>query len=418
MSADQRSREAINFSWLVRLRWAAIAGQLATIIGVTRLFEVRLPLPGLGVVLAIEAVSNIVCTLAARRGRPAEWWSGGVMMADTLLLTALLYLTGGAYNPFSFFYLVQIALAAVILSARWVWPLVLLSLAGSGILFVAPSPLEGLSHAQHMALHLRGMWVAFSVAASFIVYFLLRVRHDLEAREGELEAARQLGERQQRLASLATLAAGAAHELATPLSTIAIAASELERRLSTLDENNLREDVQLIRSEVGRCRQILDSMAAEAGQTAGEGLSAVDIRALLEGVVKDARHAPQVEIEVVALGDAPMTLPRRALAQAIKSLVENAQDASPEAAPVRLVAGREAGALYVDVIDRGAGMSATVLARAGEPFFTTKAPGRGMGLGLFLTRTLVESLGGSLELRSRVGEGTRVRLRLSPSVPL
>jgi two-component system sensor histidine kinase RegB len=165
MSADQRSREAINFSWLVRLRWAAIAGQLATIVGVTRLFEVRLPLVELGIVLTIEAMSNIACALAARRGRPAEWWSGGVMMADTLLLTALLYLTGGAYNPFSFFYLVQIALAAVILSARWVWPLVLLSLAGSGILFVAPSPLEGLSHAQHMALHLRGMWVAFSVAA-------------------------------------------------------------------------------------------------------------------------------------------------------------------------------------------------------------------------------------------------------------
>jgi two-component system sensor histidine kinase RegB len=411
---DSPSREAINFSWLLKLRWGAIVGQVVMIVGVTRLFGVQLPLPKLALVIALEAATNLVLLVAARSGRAAEWWSGSVMVLDTILLTALLHLTGGPFNPFSFLYLVQIALAAVILPARWTWALVLLSLLGSGALFltVDAQPADGLSHADHMALHLRGMWVAFGVAASFIVYFLMRVRRALETREADLAAARELGERQQRLASLATLAAGAAHELATPLSTIALAAKELERQLTASGDRAVA-DIQLIRSEVSRCRAILDGMAAEAGQAAGEDLSAVGVAELVQEAIARARRAPPVELALDAIAEERLRLPRRALTQALQSLLENAQDASPPDAPVRVVAGRDAGAIWVDVIDRGTGMSAAVLARVGEPFFTTKPAGRGMGLGLFLTRTLVESLGGSLLLDSAPGRGTRARVLLA-----
>lgn len=406
------TREAINFSWLLKLRWGAIAGQVATITAVQRLYGVRLPTFAIGVVIAIEALTNLGWQLATRRRQPKEWWSATIMLLDTLLLTELLHLSGGPLNPFSFLYLVQIALAAVILPARYTWALVALSLAGSGSLFVRTAvPLEGLSHADHMVLHLRGMWVAFAIAATFIVYFLMRVRRDLEAREGDLQRARELADRQQRLTSLATLAAGAAHELATPLSTIALVAGELDRQLTNATPR-LVEDIGLIRAEVARCRQILDGMAAESGQNAGETLTAVHLADVVQAAVARARHRPLVQVEM-EMHEAPMRLPRRALTQALQSLLANAQDASGPDSPVQLTARLREGELTLDIVDRGTGMDAIVLARVGEPFFTTKAPGHGMGLGVFLTRTLIESLGGSLQLSSRPGHGTHARISLS-----
>ncbi len=408
------TREAINFSWLVKLRWGAIAGQIVTILGVAHFMGVALPLPALFAIIAVELVSNVACVIAARRAANAvaEWWSGAVMVLDVVLLTALLHFAGGPFNPFSFLYLVEIALAAVIVRARWTWTLVLVSLVGSGALFAGQRQML-VSNGNHMQLHLRGMWVAFGVAASFIVYFLLRVRRDLEAREAELVEAQRRVDRQERLASLATLAAGAAHELATPLATIALAARELERHLerARADATSL-DDVHLIRAQVDRCRGILDSMAADAGQSAGEDVSEVAVAELLRSAADGLRAAPPIEVDVAGINGQRVRVPPRAVAQAIKSLLKNAQDASREGAVVSLRAGVSGRAVAIEVIDRGLGMPADVLARAGEPFFTTKEPGRGMGLGLFLTRTLVERLGGELTLSSEAGAGTRALVKL------
>ena len=406
------TREAINFSWLVKLRWGAIAGQIVTIVGVAHILGVTLHLTALYAIIAVELLSNIVCVVAARRAQAAEWWSGAVMVLDVVLLTALLHFAGGPFNPFSFLYLVEIALAAVIVRARWTWALVVVSLVGSGALFVGPREML-MSHGDHMQLHLRGMWVAFGVAASFIVYFLLRVRRDLERREGELAQAQRRVDRQERLASLATLAAGAAHELATPLGTIALAARELERHLekAQADAASL-EDVHLIRAQVDRCRAILDGMAADAGQSAGEAPQEITIRELLRSAVDGLRAEPRIEVDAGAVDGRHVKVPPRAVAQALKSLLKNAQEASGPERAVSLRANVGERSVAIEVVDRGAGMPQAVLARAGEPFFTTKEPGRGMGLGLFLTRTLVERLGGELTLSSEAGAGTRALVRL------
>jgi two-component system sensor histidine kinase RegB len=416
------TREAINFSWLVRLRFWAIAGQIVTILGVGQLLEVALPRPVLSTIIAIEFATNVVCVVAARRGGAvAEWWSGSVMVLDVLLLTALLHFTGGPFNPFSFLYLVEISLAAVILRARWTWTLVLVSLAGSGALFVSQREVL-ISHAHHMQLHLRGMWVAFGVAATFIVYFLLRVRGDLEARESELGEAQRRADRQERLASLATLAAGAAHELSTPLSTIALAARELEHHLERLlaersaDRSSV-EDVQLIRSQVDRCRAILDRMALDAGQTKGEAAESVLVAELVRVAVDGLPASPPIALDLAAADGCVLHVPPRAIAQAVRSLVKNAQEASGTGAPVSLRAEPQSRAVVIEVSDRGCGMAADQLARAGEPFFTTKEPGCGMGLGLFLTRTLVERLGGELRLSSETGAGTRALILLPVGPP-
>ena len=407
--------EQINFSWLLTLRWGAIAGQLLTIVVVDRIMGIPLPLFPLFGIVGIEFGTNLLYAARIRTARTIRPWElPAVMALDVLLLTGLLYFSGGPFNPFSFLYLVQIALAAVVLNPRWTWTLVGLSLACSAVLFLYYRPLS-LAHTEHMGIHLRGMWVAFGVAASFIVYFLMRVTRALEDREAELEVARRETARHERLASLATLAAGAAHELATPLSTIALAAEELENAIGANAPAPI-DDVRLIRDQVDRCRSVLSQMAADAGQTRGEAIVPMALPEMIEAAISGLKnkHAVRVQISERAHSER-LVLPRRALEQALRGVVRNAQEASPPDGEVVVRAEVDEQELRIEVSDQGHGMPADVLARAGEPFFTTKQPGRGMGLGLFLVRTLLERLGGKFTLDSQPGRGTSATLYLPVS---
>ena len=133
---------------------------------------------------------------------------------------------------------------------------------------------------------------------------------------------------------------------------------------------------------------------------------------LLRSAADGLRAEPRIEVDCGAVNGQTLRAPPRALAQALKSLLKNAQEASQAGATVTLRAAVQSAEVAIEVVDRGCGMAQPVLARAGEPFFTTKEPGRGMGLGLFLTRTVVERLGGVLTLSSEAGSGTRALLRL------
>ncbi len=411
-----RDAHAINLSWLLRLRWGAVVGQVALILLARLGLGMPLSLVPLFATVGVAAVSNAGLGLWARRPREIrEWMLWAVMALDVVLLTVLLDLSGGPFNPFSTLYLVHIALAAVVLHARWTWALVALASACFGALFFrhlwVPGGSPGASHhhINDVPLHLEGMWLAFGVAAGFIVYFVQRVTRALAEREAELVAARAVTARNEKLAALATLAAGAAHELSTPLSTIAVVARELERRVELSPAG--REDAQLIRQQVARCHDILAQMAADAGASRGEAFVSVKPAALLEQALEGLRGRERVRVEADrSCEEEVVSLPARALTHAIRGVVKNALQASAEETRVRLALARGAAGWRLSVEDEGAGMPAEVLARAGEPFFTTKPPGEGMGLGLFLARAVLDQLGGRLELRSVAGQGTRVEL--------
>jgi two-component system sensor histidine kinase RegB len=394
-------RNWVNIQWLARLRWAEIAGQASTVLVGQFLLDGALPIAQLLGVIAIGLVSNLLLELYffgdRRRETPTptvhEWQIAVVMMLDVGILTGLLYLTGGPHNPFGLLYVVQIALATVLLRAKWAWILGGLSFVGFGVLLVMHEPL--VIPDDNRAV---GAWVALGVASAFVVHFLQRIHAALGEREAELTLARGLAARQERLASLATMAAGAAHELSTPLGTVALAAKELERALANTPE--LAADARLIREQVGRCRAILEHMAQGAG-TVGEGVAACTVGELLEEAMVGIRAAPTVHRDMPAeLGRWPLRLPPRAVSQALRSLVTNAQDASPSNTAVVVAVRRDHETLSISIRDRGAGMPSEVMARIGEPFFTTKAPGRGMGLGLFLARAVIEGVGGTLQIDS------------------
>jgi two-component system sensor histidine kinase RegB len=402
-------RNRLNFSWLLTLRWAQITGQAATILGVAWFLSVELALAPLLGIVALGALSNLVAT-AWYQSQPdvAEWHLALVMALDVALLTALLYFTGGPHNPFSFLYLVQIALAAVVLRSQWTWMLAALSFGAFGALVLGHQPLLGQDNARD-----QGMWIALGVASAFIVHFLRRVTAALGERERELAEARARAARQERLASLATMAAGAAHELSTPLGTIALVAKELERALQRSGDQPMIEDARLIREQVARCRAILDQMSGGPGEHLDEGNQAVSLADLVRESQIGIRPAPRVRVDMTGgAAAARMLLPPRTVVQALRSIINNAQDASPPDREVLVAATRTGATVTVEVIDRGTGMSAEVLAHAGEPFFTTKEPGRGMGLGLFLARAVIESVGGSLRLDSQPGQGTCVTISL------
>ncbi|WP_224246985.1 ATP-binding protein [Hyalangium gracile] len=411
-----RDAHAINLSWLLRLRWGAVVGQGGLILLAHLGLGMPLPLLPLFATVGVGAVSNVALGLWSRRPREIrEWMLWAVMALDVVLLTVLLDLSGGPFNPFSTLYLVHIALAAVVLHARWTWALVALASACFGTLFVrhlwVPGGASGATHhhINDVPLHLEGMWLAFGVASAFIVYFVQRVTRALAEREAELMAARAVTARNEKLAALATLAAGAAHELSTPLSTIAVVARELERRAELSPAG--REDAQLIRQQVARCHDILAQMAADAGASRGEAFVAVTPAVLLERVLEGLRGRERVQVEADGRhGQEQVSLPAGALTHAIRGVVKNALQASPPEGRVRLALVREERGWRLSVEDQGAGMPAEVLARAGEPFFTTKPPGEGMGLGLFLARAVLDQLGGKLELRSVPGQGTRVEM--------
>jgi two-component system sensor histidine kinase RegB len=416
----EESRGRLNLSWLVQLHWWAILGQLL-LMGFAELVSgIGLPLRTLLWLVAAEAVANVLLGMWAKRAHVTDASVAVVMVADALVLTVLLDLTGGASNPFSTLFLVNVALGAVLLPARWAWLLLAVSLTGFGSLFLHEQATSaahhvdlGMDHGHVMEAHLRGMWVAFAIASGFIVYFVRRVAVALTERERELREARDLVERREKLASLATLAAGAAHELSTPLSTIAVVTKELQRGLAERGTPEMRSDLQLVRDQVARCREILNRMSANAGESAGEPMERFPVGAWVEAALRDLGSRHRVRVEAGPGVEATQVEgPPRALAEALRGLLRNAEQASGEGHPVRLRLARSHGRVTVTVVDQGRGMTAEVLARVGEPFFTTKSPGEGMGLGLFLTRTLLEQLGGELRVTSRPGLGSEVQIDL------
>ncbi len=408
----------VDVSWLVRLRWAAAALFLLLALAARSVFHIPVPPIAVGVVWGLEVASNVVLALWVRRHRTVRATTVAALMAlDTLLLTVLLALSGGPSNPFSVLYLVDVALGAVVLTPALTWTLLGLVLVCFGSLFL-PAPWSGgveLGHAELMRLHLRGMWVAFGLAGGMLVVFVLRVRRALADREAELDRERERAGRRDRLASLATLAAGTAHALGSPLSTIAVAAHELERRLAALPE--AAEDARLIRQQVSRCREALARMSTESGQSPGEALHPRPVSLLLEEALEGLAEADCVRVEVQdGVQQATAALPVRAVGRSVQALVRNALQASPAGVPVHLRLALDGDRLRVEVEDRGAGMAPEVLARAGEPFFSTRGSGLGLGLGLFVARSLAEQLGGDLNLVSTPARGTCARLTL-PLVP-
>jgi two-component system sensor histidine kinase RegB len=255
------------------------------------------------------------------------------------------------------------------------------------------------------------MLIALVLAVALITYFVSQLSLELRRRERALAEAEERTHRWGKLASIATLAAGAAHELGTPLGTIAVAAKEMERQARKVPGGEgLVQDAELIREELERCRVVLDRMAAAGGEHMGETPSLLSIEQLF-GEVRSRLSPEQAERWVTTSSVATIEAPKEAFVQMVENIARNGFDAC-EAGQVSLDVRALDRAIELRFVDEGHGMAEQAVKRATEPFFTTKNTGDRMGLGLFLARTLVDSLGGRLTIDSATGQGTTIRVLL------
>ena len=408
----------VALPWVLRLRYGMVVAEAAIVLGVRYGFRIDFPILWTLAPLAPMLASNVVLQRAREMSsRFPQETLGAAFALDTLCLTAMLGLTGGPNNPFSLLYLVQITLSAVVLHKNWTWALGVLSTVCFGLLFFFHIPLAALEthHAEEgLSAHLVGMWIAFVIAAGLITFFTGKVSDALRRREREVLDLQEQVAKHERLASLVTLAAGAAHELGTPLATIAVVAKELERYAMNFNAGDaVLDDAKLIRSEVERCRLILARMSAQGAEPMGETAREIGIARLLSDVHGQFPESERRCITVEAPEEAVTAiLPVQATVQALAALVQNALDANLEQRPVVVRAALSGAQLSISIVDRGSGMPDNVLRRIAEPFFTTKEPGRGMGLGTFLVRTFAERLGGRLAFQSISGQGTTAMLEL------
>ncbi len=420
-------RFSVNIGWLLKLRWVAVVGQLLTIGGAALLLGIDLLMWPMFVVIGLTVVSNLLLIYwfarhpAAGSDMTPEACNqvlGLVMTMDMLSLTTLLYVSGGPNNPFCLFFFVNVCLSAVLLDRNWAWALNLLSIACFAGLIISYLPVDELELGQaflpvselgNISLPQMGLLVAFATCTSVIVYFLTRLTGELRQQELDLRAVNAARSHDEKMEALGTLAAGAAHELATPLTTIALVAKDVEQSIRRSTSNwaadvELIEDVGLIRQQLDRCKTILDRMASHAGETVGEMMRQVSVADLYqdvrEGLIEDDKR---VTVEFEQDADQSMVdVPVDALSQAIRGLIQNALDASPADGEVNVTIADHNDCLTWAIQDDGPGMTPDVLRRISEPFFTTKQPGKGMGLGVFLARNVVERLGGSVRFRSPI----------------
>ena len=404
----------LSLRTLVRLRWLAVIGQSIAVLGVHFLLGFPLPLaPCLGAI-ALSAWLNIFLTLRWRpslRLSPAR--AGLLLGYDVIQLALLIYLTGGLENPFAFLFLVPVTVSATSLPLRWTLGLSAMAFVCASFLAVYHEPLPWSPDAPLVLpnAYVAGMWVAIVCGVVFSAIYARRIAEEARQMSSALTAAELVLAREQRLSALDGLAAAAAHELGTPLATIALVAKELKRELPEVGPHT--DDIDLLISQTARCREILSRLANREAQT-DDMYERVRLSIMIEDLVAPLR-GPDVTIDITAAedgGESPEPILRRnpAIAYGLGNLLENAVDFA--AKKVSIKAQWSAAKVSILIADDGPGIEQNIIDRLGDPFVTTR-PGygvdhegesgrhEGMGLGFFIAKTLLERSGASVSLANR-----------------
>jgi len=419
-TARASAKESIELSWLIKIRWASLASLLVIFIGAGYVFEFPLAWERVVGVLSLGALSNfILMARSVMAGNPPRGLAGLSLIIDVLVLTGLLYMSGGYANPFSMMFLVYVTLAAFFLDEVWTWGVLFTSTLCFTALFFFHIPLPQLDmHAHHvhhghgegMSLHLHGMFVAFLVIGVITAAFVTRMNREISEQAKVIADLERAEDERRRLASLATLTAGAAHELSSPIGTLVLIGDDLAREMG--EDPRWSEDVTLMRQELERCRTILQRMRGQSSELVGE----VPSRCVVSDIVRDVSSQFDSSrlfsnVAPVVAASSLVTL-RDGLSSTLYNLIRNAFQACDRGEDIHLSVALDNEEVVFSVIDRGVGMTEDVRRRAGEPFFTSKQPGEGMGLGLYLAKLFVAQVGGILTIESKRGSGTRVDVRI------
>jgi len=422
---------------LVWLRTIAVAAQCVTLALAYRFLEMELRwLPMITASMAL-ATLNLLSWLRLRNSKPvsnAELFAQ--LCADVLALSVLLYYGGGSTNPFISLYLLPLVIAAATLPHAYTWAMTGITTGCYTLLmkYYVPLPMKheatndesmnmpgmempgmDMSHAMPpddaFNMHVIGMWMGFVISAVVVSYFVVKMAHTVRERDETLAKIREETLRNERIVALGIQAAGAAHELGTPLSTLAVVIGELKRDQAILPE--WRDNLAILDDQVRACKRILGKLLANAQDIDAQPIQFLD--QFIAGTLDEwqlLRPAVQCQYHVNVTQPAPQINIDPSLRAALLNLLNNAADASPE--KINMEANWDTRNFTLKIHDHGQGLTPEAVARAGSAYFTTKEEGN--GLGLLLANATIERLGGKVRLFNREGGGatTEIVLPLPP----
>jgi Signal transduction histidine kinase regulating C4-dicarboxylate transport system len=407
---------SMSLRYLLILRVIAIAGGVIMMaVMATELIRPLLLIPGAAILAALGVFNLWSWHYLARVQAVSEHMFLVQLLVDVTVLTVLLYFTGGSTNPLVSLFLLPITVAAAILRPFYTWLIAGIAVICYTVLMFIYVPLAHHTNGNSdFALHVWGMWFGFVLITTLVACFVRKIGDTLRERDWMLALAREESLRAERVLALGTLAAGTAHELGTPLATVAVLAKELEHDHQELPD--LVDRLRLLRQQVDRCKKILARISSQAGQVQADSGHRVTLDRYLKAIIAEWRATrPDVRVHYHWQGcPAVQIVADRTLTQAITNVLNNAADASSESVEVEGSWSKDI--LQIGVRDQGRGLSAATEAKVGQPFFTTKKPGEGLGLGLFLAETALKRFGGSIRLinRSEGGVCAEITLPLSP----
>lgn len=402
-----------NMVLLTQLRWAAMAGQLAAILYVSIGLKVSLPIvPMLAILIGLAALN--IGTLIALRGRHGVT-NGQIFAAlvvDWVALTAQLYLSGGATNPFASVGLLQVVLGAVLLDAWSSWTLLALHSLSFGALVIVHRPIHiPPPYASLLSpAHIMASWLNFLLVSVLLVLFVTRIGGNLRARDARLAELRQRQAEEDHIVRMGLLASGAAHELGTPLASIQVILGDWRNQPAVLADPTMGEEVAEMQIAVARCKEIVTGILYASGEPRGERIERVPLRRFLTGIAADWQllHPDMLIVEDRLMRDVVIAADR-SIGQVVTNLLDNAKEAG--ARHIALGMDEADDVLRLTVRDDGPGFSPDIAGQIGKPYVSTRAR-KGAGLGLFLAVNVLRKLGGNITVENNPGGGAEVRIAL------
>jgi two-component system sensor histidine kinase RegB len=411
-------RGGVRLRTLVLIRWGAVAGQAFTAAVVHWGLGFGMPVLAVGGTIALSALLNLTVSIGRPGSARIDDREAAIFLAfDILQLAVLLYLTGGLTNPFALLLLAPVAIGATILSLASNVALTLLTIASIAVLglFYQPLPWRG-PPPDLPDIYQVGVWAGLSLTTLLITLYGWRTAEEARQMADALAAAQAALAREQQLSALGALAAAAAHELGSPLSTIAVITKEMQREIEFDDP--LREDVELLAAESERCRSILARLSMDPAGDVSDSYTLVPLPALIEAAAQNyAREEIDIAFEAGPVGEsvpktAPIQLRSPEIMQGIGNIVQNAVSFARR--EVRVTTRWTRDWSEVEVVDDGPGFSEALLDELGTPFISTRQGQEGhMGLGVFIAKTLLERTGANVTFgnRSATGGGAAVSVR-------
>ncbi len=394
----------LRLKTLINIRWLAVIGQSSAVLSVWLLLSFSFEPAFCFALIAVSIFVNLFLKFRYPSNHRLSSKASTTLLAyDIIQLAALLFLTGGLQNPFSFLLLVPVVISATALSISYTLFLGILGIGCATLLafFYLPLPwLEGVS-LKLPNIYIGGMWFAIISSLSFTAIYAFRIADEARKLSDALTATELVLQREQHLSNLDGLAAAAAHELGTPLATIALVSKEMTRELE--NGSALFEDAKLLRSQAERCREILQKLTSLS--TEGDRhIGTMPFAAFLEEISEPHRNfGVTIEIKKPSGRRVPDCLRNPGILYGLGNIVENAVDYAEE--KVELETNWDDDNIWVEVIDDGRGFDDEVLARIGEPFVTRRSRSTqsgGLGLGLFIAKTLLERSGATLDFKNNL----------------